>query len=406
MNSAGAAVGSADEYPWAARQARFHRQATTVRRVTGPRDLSIPDYSGGSLNNLVAELEWRLTGSSPAPRLHAAVADRIPGAATYVLFLIDGLGARQLHHPAAGPLASSHQGTIHAPFPTTTTVSLACVATGLPPAQHGFTGHFVLLNGHPHPINGLRWIDTTGRGVPSFAPRLLHAPNLWERLGIAGVEAITVQPASFAGTPLTKALYRGCRFEGVASTDELVRATVELARVPGRLVFAYYHLVDVAAHMHGPASRAYANALADASDAWEHIAVRLPTHVAMVGTADHGVVPIEESGKLRLHSRETPGLVLFGDPRSLYVKGPRERIEELGARLPAIWHPRDALERLWGADGDRAVVAQPTPVRKPSGAFLANRGRVLLPGHMDQRLVGYHGGLEPEEVEIPVLVPG
>lgn len=406
MNSTGIGAWSADEHSRARGRARLHRRATTVRRVTIPFDPSVPDYAGGSLINLVAELEWRLTGSAPAPRLHATVADSIPAAATYILFLIDGLGAHQLDHPAARPLAASHRSTIHAPFPTTTTVSLACVATGLPPARHGFIGHFVLLSGHPLPVNGLRWIDTTGRGVPSFAPRLLPAPNLWERLCSAGTEAITVQSADFAGSALTKALYRGCRFEGVAGTDEMVRATVELARIPGRLVFVYHHLVDVAAHMQGPSSRAYANALADASGAWDRIAARLPTHVAMVGTADHGVVPIPESGKLRLRSQETPGLTMFGDPRSLYVSGPRERIRELSTRLPAVWHPRETLERLWGADDDRGEVVQPTPVRRPSGAFLADRGRVLLPGHMDKRLVGYHGGLDPAEVDIPVLVPG
>ena len=48
---------------------------------------------------------------------------------------------------------------------------------------------------------------------------------------------------------------------------------------------------------------------------------------------------------------------------------------------------------------------QPTTVRKPSGAFLADRGPVLLPGHMDNRLVGYNGGLGAEEVDIPVPVP-
>lgn len=374
--------------------------------MTIPSDLLAPDYSGGSLNNLVAELEWRLAGSAPSPRLRTDVADCIPTAATYILFLIDGLGVHQLRHPAAGGLASSHRGTIHAPFPTTTTVSLACVATGLPPARHGFIGHFLLLDGHPRPVNGLRWIDTAGRPVASYAAGLLPAPNLWERLGAAGVEAVTVQPDAFAGTPLTKSLYRGCRFEGVTGTDELVRATVELARVPGRLLFVYYHLVDVAAHMQGPSSRAYAHALADASNAWDRIAARLPSHVAMVGTADHGVLSIPEPGKLRLRSRDTPGLTLFGDPRSLYVTGPRERIEDLGRCLPAVWHPLEALALLWGAGADSGTRVQPSRVHKPSGAFLADRGRVLLPGHMDTRLVGYHGGLEPEEVEIPVLLSG
>ena len=375
-----------------------------MRGVTDTFEPRTPDYSGGSLNNLVAELEWRLTGSAPALRLHARLAEQIPEAATYVLFLIDGLGVHQLDHRAAASLADAHRGTIDAPFPTTTSVSLASVATGLPPRRHGLIGHFVLLSGHPNPVNTLRWVDTTGRAVTSYAPGLLSAPNLWERLWMAGMEPITIQPATYANTPLTKALYRGCRFEGVVDTDELVRATVDLSRIPGRLVFAYYPLVDIAAHMHGPASPEYAAALTDVATAWDRIGALLPTDAALIGTADHGVAAIAGSGKHRLHSRDTPDLTLFGDPRSLYVKGPRERIEELGARLPATWYPRDSLESLWGPEVGPSPVGPSAPVIKPDGAFLAHDGCVLLPGHMDKRLVGYHGGLDIREVEIPVLV--
>ena len=375
-----------------------------MRDVTDTPEPRTPDYSGGSLNNLMAELEWRLTGSAPAPRLHARVAEQIPEAATYVLLLIDGLGVHQLDHPAAVSLARAHRGTIDAPFPTTTSVSLASVVTGLPPRRHGLIGHFVLLLGHPNPVNSLRWLDSTGRTMASYAPGLLPGPNLWERLRMSGIEPITVQPTTYANTPLTKALYRGCRFEGVFNTDELARATVDLARIPGRLVFAYYPSVDVAAHMQGPASPAYATALADVATAWDRIAARLPPHTAMVGTADHGVVPITDAGKYHLRSRDTPALTLFGDPRSLYVRGPHERIEELGAGLPATWHPRESLEALWGPGSDPSTSDRSAPVIEPDGAFLAHRGHVLLPGHMDKRLVGYHGGLDRREVEIPVLV--
>ena len=375
-----------------------------MRDVTITSDPRAPDYSGGSLNNLMAELEWRLTRTAPTPRLHAPLADQVPEASTYVLVLIDGLGVHQLDHPAAGPLAAAHRGTIDAPFPTTTTVSLASVATGLPPRRHGWIGHFVLLPGHPTPVNSLRWVDATSRAVAFDTPGLLPGPNLWERLVGAGIEPITVQPAAYRGTPLTKALYRGCRFEGVANTDELVRATVELARVPGRLIFAYYPSVDISAHMHGTASPEYARALADVATAWDRMAAYLPGHAAIVGTADHGVVAIAQSGKRRLHRRDNPGLTLFGDPRSLYVSGPQKRIEEMGTGLPATWYPRKSLEPLWGPEGDPGHIGPPAPLTKPDGAFLAHNGRVLLPGHMDKRLVGYHGGLDPREVEIPLLV--
>jgi len=369
--------------------------------VTETAPLRIPDYSGGSLPNLVAELEWRLTGSAPFDRLHPHLSDRIPDAASYVLMMIDGLGDHQLGHPRAWSLAAARQGTLDAPFPTTTTVSLATVASGLPPSRHGVIGHFMLLEGHPHPVNVLRWVDSTGRPVP-VRRHIIPSPNLWERLAAAGVEPITVQPRGYSDTPLTRVLYRGCRFEGVDSMSDFVQAVLDLARIPGRLVFAYFPEVDISAHVHGFGSEAYADALSQAAEAWERLSALLPPRVGMVGTADHGLVTIEKAGKHRIRRRHHPDLVLYGDPRSLYVRGPADRVEALGAEIPATWYPARRIESWWGPPGDPAEDA--ARGTRPDGAFLADSGRVLLPGHMDRRMVGYHGGLDPDEVEIPVLV--
>ena len=60
-----------------------------------------PDYGGGSLVNLMAELEVRLNGTPLLPQLHAGLAQNIPEGDTYVLVLFDGLGAAQLAHPDA-----------------------------------------------------------------------------------------------------------------------------------------------------------------------------------------------------------------------------------------------------------------------------------------------------------------
>lgn len=383
-----------------------------VRAAAGRiSDLRAPDYAGGSLVNLAAELEWRLAGSRLSARLHSPLAGLIPEASTYVLFMIDGLGARQLDHPAAGGLAEGLRGVLDAPFPTTTSVSLASAATGLPPSRHGLIGHFVLLAGYPLPVNSLRWKDASGRKMNRRTAEFLPGPNLWERLRAAGAEPITVQPADYADTPLTKALYRGCRFEGAASLDHFVSAAAGLAEAPGRLVFAYYPAVDAAAHKHGADSPEYARALGSAAYLWEGIAARLPAGAVMVGTADHGLAAVPRSGKRRLHRRLTPGLTLYGDPRTLYVRGPPDRIEELAAGLPASWLPRERLEPLWGpaeedsgGGGGWSSISPPAPVEKPDGAFLAQDGCALLPGHFDKRMVGYHGGLTPEELEIPLLV--
>ena len=44
-------------------------------------------------------------------------------------------------------------------------------------------------------------------------------------LRTAGVEPITVQPGDFQTSPMTRATYRGARFEGAWDADDLVEAT-------------------------------------------------------------------------------------------------------------------------------------------------------------------------------------
>ena len=365
--------------------------------MTPSPPLRIPDYAGGSLPNLVAELEQRLTGTSRFAPLHPHLARLIPPASTYILLMIDGLGALG---PGTGLPATAQKGTLDAPFPTTTTVGLATVATGLPPAGHGILGHQMLLKGYPRPVNLLRWVDSTGKKVPpnlSILPR----PNLWDRLAEAGIEPIAVQPQSYANSPFTKVMYQGCRFEGVEGPSDFSQAVVDLARPRRRLIFAYFPEVDVAAHTKGFDSDDYRKAVSQIVDTWETLSALLPSHARLVGTSDHGLVKITPDHKFRIKKHSYRGLDLFGDPRALYVRGPAEEIARLGRRLPAVWYPFEDIRPWWGPIGREPEIEWLIP---PDGVFLADPDRVLLPGHMDRRMVGYHGGLDPREVGIPLLV--
>ena len=142
----------------------------------------IPDYAGGSLLNLMAELEHRLTGSAPARRLHAHLADHISAADTYVLVLFDGLGDHQLEHPGAAPLRNARVDALDAVFPTTTSVNLATIATGLAPATHGLIAHQLYVPATGQVVNTLKWGTPWGTPVQVDHGSFLPKPNLWERL--------------------------------------------------------------------------------------------------------------------------------------------------------------------------------------------------------------------------------
>jgi hypothetical protein len=358
-----------------------------------------PDYSGGGLVNLVAELERRLAGKAPSPGLHPELAAAIPDAATYLLVLFDGLGDAQLAHPEAAPLLDARSGALDAGFPTTTTVSLATIATGLPPAGHGLIAYQLWLSELGRVANTIKWTTLWGEPLDLDFDHFLPRPNTWERVAAAGVEPIILQPLNFSGSPLTRVLYRGCRWEPYSSAAEAVTAAVQLTRARRRLATLYVPHVDFAAHVSGQGSESYAQAVRLAATVWHGIAATLPRDVVMVGTADHGHVDIPPAHQVHIGKAEHEGRTFYGDPRALFVRGEGA---SLAAGLPATWVPFEEMEGWWGPGKRHPRFAE----RAPDGALLAHPGHALLHRFSDDRLVGQHGGLEPEEMRVPVLVAG
>ncbi len=347
--------------------------------------------------NLVAEVEHRLIGSAAWSRLHAGGAAAIPSAASYVLVLFDGLGDGQLSHPEAASIRADRAGALDTVFPTTTTTALASVATGLPPAAHGLLGYQLWLPEADTVVNTIKWTTLWGEAVEHDYDRFLPAPNLWERLAGAGAEPVTVQPGNFTGSPLSRVLYRGCRWEPAYTVEELVEATLELAGPPGRLVFTYVPHVDFAAHVFGQHSTEYAEAMQIAAAVWERLAAGLPPGTTLVGTADHGHVDIPRERQLRLAADQHTGRRFYGDSRAMFVNGDGA---PLAAELPATWVAFPEMEAWWGP-GKRHPAFD---ARAPDGALVADEGWALLHRHSDDRLTGHHGALTDAERTVPLLV--
>ena len=353
-----------------------------------------PSYDGSGLVNLVAEIERRLTGDSPSPGLADTMS--VPPGDTYVLVLFDGLGIAQLEHPAAASFAAATAGSLDAPFPTTTSVSLATVSTGLTPAEHGQIAHLSWMPDLATVVNTLKWVDLSGAPVGYDYTALMPKPNLWERLRTAGVEPITVQPGDFTGSPLSRALYRGARFEPAWDVDDLIDATVQLAGVPGRLVFTYVPHVDFAGHVFGLGSGEFTDAMKIAVSVWEGIAAALPPGVALLGTADHGLAEFPEEKKMLIRDPRFDSLRFAGDTRGVQLWGDPELMSDLaeltGSRL---------------SDPSLLIGPAPTPTaleRLGEQVLLPADDIALLPRGFDKRLRCYHGGLSEAEVKIPLLV--
>jgi hypothetical protein len=359
----------------------------------------VPSHDGRGLVNVIAELEARLAGNAPSPRLAHDLASAIPDSSSYILVMFDGLGDAQLAHPAAAALAASRAGVIDAPFPTTTVVSLATIATGLSPSRHGAIAHLLWLPELQMVVNTLKWVTKTGDLVGYPTIDWLPRPNLWERLAAAGVATATVQPGDFANTPLTGALYRGTEFVPFDSPEEAVAVTIEAALRPG-LVFLCLPDIDYAAHVFGQESEEYGDTLLAASRLWTDLGSGLPEGATVVGMADHGILDVGEGDKLIVRDPDYDMLDLYGDPRGVMGRGSKRLLGRLAERTGARLVEPHELRRWFGPGPALAELDG----RLPDALLLAPEGKVILPRGFDKRLRGYHGGLDEREVRVPLLV--
>jgi hypothetical protein len=275
-------------------------------------------------------------------------------------------------------------------------VALATLATGLPVSGHGLIAHLAWFPELDRVVNTLKWVDAAGKPVRAAYGELLPRPNLWERLRAGGAEPITVQPAAFTGSPLSRLLYRGARFEAAWDEQDLVEATVALAREPGRLILTYVWQVDYAGHVSGLGSAEFGEAIRLADRIWGDLAERLPPDVVLIGTADHGLVEYGEEDKILVRGAPYDTLRSAGDPRGVHLWGESTVMAELAALTGG--ELVDPLP-LFGPDPTAS-----TRERSGTRLLLAPEGKVILPPGFDKRLRAYHGGLAREEREIPLLV--
>lgn len=356
-----------------------------------------PNYEGRGLVNLVAELEFAMTGKAASRRLESDLSHAVRDAETHVLVLFDGLGAGQLNHPMASDLAAASAGTLDAPFPSTTTVSLATLATGLPPSQHGLIAYKMWMPDVDAVVNTIHMTTRWGESVPRIDyEAFLPSPNLWERLAEAGIEPIVVQPGNFERTPLTRTLYRGARFEGYWSPDEAVAVTTDVAATSGRLVLLYVPHVDFAAHVSGQDSADYAEAMEIANTIWRRLASELPPNVGLIGTADHGHVDVAPEARSRFDDEEFKDSFVSEDGRVLFVHGDAGPV--LDTVDPGSVHLQTS-SLWWGPEPLHARFSE----RAPDSIVFLPPETAALSRHSNNRLKGYHGGVTTEEREIPLL---
>jgi hypothetical protein len=381
--------------------------------VTLPGDLIRPEYGTATLADVLPGVAAALDvpvqrGDLPADPL--GLTSALGGARRVAVLLVDGLGADLLRaHPDLAPTLAalaSPVGDLQAPCPSTTPVSLATLATGLPPGSHGILGFVTAVPGEDRTLNHVQWADDPD-------PDTWQARRtVFEQADDAGVAVTAVGPYVYAGSGLTRAVYRGAAYPGAVGHGDLAAQIVDaLEAAPRSLVYGYLAELDLTGHVRGIDSAAWRAQLALIDRVVEQVVDGLPDDAALLVTADHGMLDVPADTRLDLDDR--PDLadgvrLLAGEPRARYVH------TEPGAAADVLARWREELgSRAWVAGREEAVasgifgpVDEGLAARIGDVVALARGTWALTASRRDpgpSRLAAYHGSLTRTELAIPLL---
>jgi Type I phosphodiesterase / nucleotide pyrophosphatase len=364
-----------------------------------------PAYSRRSLSDVIpaVAVALGLPLGAPSPLV-------LPSAPSYVVFLVDGLGARLIEryrHAApflAALLDQSESGT--AGVPSTTATSLTSLGTGLPPGAHGLVGFTSRIPGTERLLNALFWDKAVD--PLEWQPH----PTAFMRLQEAGASVTVVNKREFRGSGLTVASSRGGEYVGADRVGERIAAAVVASALAPSMTYLYDSDLDWTGHKYGVESPQWLQQLAMVDHEAEQLREALPASTRLVIIADHGMVdsPQDHRTDVDQHPELRDGLLIFGGEarfRHLYCRsGALEDVRQtwtafLGDRAEVMTREA-AIARGWFGD----VI--PSVFPRLGDVVVAMRGDHSVFSSVDfayeMTLVGLHGSLTPDEMVIPILV--
>jgi hypothetical protein len=381
----------------------------------------LPEYSGGSLVNLIASLA---EACGAAANAHAPLAllpaEALKDARNIVLVIVDGLGdGYLLGRGAGGESAKRRCGAITTVFPSTTASAITTTYTGLTPIEHGLTGWFAYF-GDAGCVGSELPLRSRGDEMPlrarGVAPgRLYRSKPLFDALA---VRSIVVSPRAIIDSDYNLHHCGRAERRPYDTLDGLVAETEAAVKSGGerKFVYVYWPDYDATAHRHGAGSREAEVKFETFDAAFGRLLGRLAgTESIVVLTADHGF--IDSSPEESIELADGPGLQallrfpLCGERRAAYCHVQEGRVAEFVARA-SDWLDGRAdvhLSRELAAQGWFGPGApHPRFTERIGDVTLVMRGRYTIkdwvPGEARHLHIGNHGGTSEDEMRIPLII--
>ena len=401
-----------------------------------------PLYDSYCFAALPQMIEFMLTGEGHIALPQDTLGDLPTRYKKVILFFVDAFGWRFFNQYAekyASLKTFLKHGVVSkmtSQFPSTTAAHVTCMHTGLDVGQSGvyeWNYYEPLVDEVITPLlfsyAGDKERDTLKRaGIPeeAFFPR----QTIYQKLQTRGVVSYVFQSDAYTPSTFSNVVYKGATVIPYKRLSEALTHLTELVvtdTAPVAYYFLYFDKIDAICHVYGPNSRQFEETV----DAFLRMMDELfykkligkVEHTLLALTADHGHVEVDprrtyylnKQGAaieqyLQINRRGKP-LVPAGSARDMFLHVKEERIDEAVTFLQKQLEGRAEVYQT-----EQLVTQHFFGSAQPSREFMTRVGNVvILPyqhesawwyegGKFEMHYLGHHGGLTPEEMEIPLLL--
>ncbi len=358
---------------------------------------------------------------SPA---RAALRRAIGPAQQLIFVLVDGLGCNLIEAlPPASFLRRHTVMELRAVFPSTTAAALTSFATGAWPGRHAVVAWFTRLPDYDLTATMLPFVERFSErplAELGVTPRIAFPhPSLLPSFGRA---LRTYHPAAISNSEYTQYQRGDGVGYGYQNLSDGVDAIIETigaadhARPAPTFHYLYIPHVDSAEHYHGADSAPVRAALDEVDAALQRLSTALGDGARIVVSSDHGVLTVADDAKHILRPGDELIAALVAPPAG----EPRVPMFHTKPGMAQLF--ADAFRRRHGEqfallttdEADALQLFGPRPMddrtRRRVGDFIAlGAGQDVLIYEPDgptpvAALRGYHGGLAPAEMRIPLIV--
>jgi type I phosphodiesterase/nucleotide pyrophosphatase len=402
-----------------------------------------PCYDSYCFSSLPSTIEFLLTGKQGQMLPHDIFGSLPTRYDKVIFFFVDAFGWRffeRYTERCSFLKMISTEGMVSkltSQFPSTTAAHVTCIHTGLNVGQSGiyeWNYYEPLVDEIISPLLFSYAGDKLARDTIKYsaiAPaQFFPSQTFYQTLQAQGVISHILQFNAYTPSTYSDIVFRGASVHPYKTFLDALNQLAELvtARTTSpTYYFLYFDRIDTACHNYGPSSRQSQEAIESFFTLVEQAfykSVRGKTaKTLLIISADHGQIEVDPRNTyylnkqmpkitqyLKTNKRGCP-LVPAGSARDMFLHVAEEHIDMLVTQLrerlagkAEVYQTRDLLAQNFFGQ------------QEPSPTFLQRVGNVvILPykyetvwwyeeGKFAMHFLGHHGGLTPEEMEIPLLL--